>query len=168
MAKPRPTPPWVSEHIPEELVNSTIFRFRITLPGKQPIRAEVDLLADLDVDYEDLEQQMSQIPSIYAYWAAIYSELRRITATLERAIKARRGAAVAHIVEEGRNSQTKLTDKSVAMLLEKDTKLDELEHQLNKVNMNVGKLYHMLEALKMKADMLRSLAGFKRQERADS
>jgi hypothetical protein len=30
--------------------------------------------------------------------------------------------------------------------------------------MQAGKLYHMLEALKMKAELARSLAGFKRNE----
>lgn len=184
-------PTWISEYVPRELAESTLFRFEVELqavqsykcpkceveeasPGKcndcnkqlRPLykTITVDLLPDLDLDYEALEEQMQYIPAQYAFWAAMYSEMRCKVAKEERNLKAIKGLLVERIQQRARDDKIKLTGEQVKYVLEADASLIKQDKELQKAQMQCGKLYHMLEALKMKADMCRSLAGFKKQE----
>lgn len=155
-------PKWVTEHLPEELATSKLFRFEVKLPGQD---ITVDLFQDIDIDYDDLENQLERTPAQYMYWASIYSELRGIVAVFERKIRARRGVLTQEIIDEARKEEVKITDKQVASIVDKDEQLLKLEENFDTVQKNTGKVYHMLEAIKMKSEQMRSLAGFKRQER---
>lgn len=160
----RKLPHWINENIPRELVDdTTLFRFKVpsTSAGKY---VEVDILPMLDLDYEILEEQMQAIPAQYAFYSVFYSELRLMVARAERNLKARRGAATEFIINEAREKGTKISADSIKQIVEADEKLRLADDRLQKIQMLCGKLYHMLEALKMKAELARSLAGFKRQE----
>ena len=58
--------------------------------------------------------------------------------------------------------------EQVKSIAEKDKELQKLDVKLALIQKHVGKMWHMVEALKLKAEVLRSLAGFKRQERLES
>lgn len=154
--------------MPKELVNdSTLFRFKVPLPSTGS-KVQVDILYDLDLDMEILEEQMQDLPAQYAYYAAFYSELRLMVARAERSLKVRRGEAVRFTTDEAKERGTKLSVDSIKQIVEADEKLGVADERLAKANMLCGKMYHMLEALKMKAELARSLAGFKRQEQSQS
>lgn len=164
-------PEWIREWVPAELAESTLFRFEVMLQveentdtGIKRKTITVDLLPDLDLDYEILEEQMQNLPAQYAFFAAVYSEVRMNVELLERAVKARKGKIVQTMVKEGREEKLKFTADQIKTVLEADDGLVRLDEKLQKFQMQAGKLYHMLEALKMKAELARSLAGFKRQE----
>lgn len=169
-------PDWIREWVPTELAESSLFRFEVMLQveerdehgklGRKKII--VDLLPDLDLDYEILEEQMQRLPAQYAFFAAIYSEVRMNVELLERALKARKGTIVEQMVKEGKEEKVKFTADQIKTVLEADKGLAQLDGNLQKFQMQAGKLYHMLEALKMKAELARSLAGFKRQEQNQS
>jgi hypothetical protein len=167
-------PDWVMENLPKELVESTLFRFDIMLQvnetdengANRKKTITVDILPDLKLDYEELEEQMMRLPAQYAFWAAIYSEVRNSVELMERAIKVRRGQAIGELLRSGREDNIKLTTDQVKQVLESDEQLVRLDEKLQRLQMQNGKLYHMMEALKMKAELSRSLAGFKRQEQS--
>ncbi len=171
-------PAWISENLPIELVNSTLFKFNITLQAIErideetgrPVRKkiEVDLLPDVNLDYEDLEQQMVTLPAQYAFWAAVYSESRLGVAVAERKLKARRSEVTKIIMREAAEEKTKLTADIIKTLVESDPRLNEAEMAFQLAQMQTGKLYHMVEALKMKSELARSLLGLKKQERDHS
>lgn len=167
-------PEWVVENVPKELVESTLFRFDIMLQVNETDDSgvtkkktiTVDILPDLKLDYEELEEQMMRLPAQYAFWAAIYSEVRNSVELMERAIKVRRGVAISQLLRSGKEDNIKFTTDQVKQVLESDEQLVKLDEKLQKLQMQNGKLYHMMEALKMKAELSRSLAGFKRQEQS--
>ena len=134
----------------------------------RPITIEVDLLPDLDIDYDILEQQVEDIPAQYAFWASVYSELRNNVAILERAVKIRKGEAIEEVQKRARDEKIRFTADQVKAVVEADEELNKIEKGLAKVQMQTGKVYHMMEALRSKADLARSLAGFKRQEQEKS
>lgn len=165
-------PRWISENVPEELINSSLFRLVVKLQATEQrgdgsvARKEVtvDLLPDVDVDYDLLEHQMEQTPAQYTFWAAVYSEVRLAVAVAERNLKVRRGQAIEAVNKKLADDKVKLSADLVKTVIESDKMLIEADMRLQTAQMQAGKLYHMLEALKMKAELLRSLAGFKRQE----
>ena len=161
MATKRQIPKWFTTNITEEVSDSTIFKFTVRINGKD---IEVDMRADLEVDYSIILQQLEDTPSELAYWAAIYSELKARCSLLERKIKARRGFVSVDIIDKYSKQQTKLTDKQLLSAIDGDIILNGLETELTKIQKHTGKLYFMIEAIKMKSDNLRSLAGFARIE----
>jgi hypothetical protein len=169
-------PPWVDANLPPELATSTLFQFMVKLqatepdpdhPGKTRRRSIlVDLLPDLDLDYDALQEQMSDIPAIYAFWASVYSEARLGVAIAERRLKARKAEVTRLITEEYRTGVGKPpAAELVKTIVEADPRLNEAELSFQHAQMQVGKLYHMVEALKMKSELARSLLGLKKQDR---
>jgi len=166
-------PEWISENIPAELAGSTLFRFNVTLQVRDEATNKakvvtVDMLPNLDIDMEILEDQMRHIPAQYAYWAAIYSEARLAVGIAERNLKIRRGKATWEVQGKATAENVKLTSEQTKLVVEADDDLVKADLRLQDAQMRTGKLYHMLEALKMKAELARSLIGFKRTERANS
>ena len=161
------TPKWFAEFIPNEIIYSTLFKFTILVPGnkKDEInRIEIDMLADLDIDYAIIQKQLEDTPSQFAYWAAIYSEIKMQVNKIERMIKHRRAFLISQAVKEASQAQVKITVKQSEAVAEADEEIDKLESKLLLLEKNCGKLYYMIEAIRMKHDTLRSLAGFAKQE----
>ncbi len=157
--------PWSVADLPDDLKNDTVFRFTITMPNKSKI--EVDLLADVDPDYDNLIEQLQSLPGQYTYYATLYSELKSQIATFERAVKTRRGKQLEYIVRTSSAKGVKLTDKQSQSLLEADDEVIKLEAKLILLNKTCGKLYHMIEAMRLKSEHLRTLSVFRRQEYQD-
>lgn len=169
----RVIPEWIQEHLPAELVDSTLFRFEVQLQviesrddsGKPKYKSlTVDMLPDLELDYENLESQMTTLPSQYIFWSSIYSELRLGVSVADRKLKARKGKVIDRIISEAALARVKLTSDQVKAIAEADSDLKEAELRYERAQMYCGKVYHMVEAIKMKMDLARSLAGFKRAE----
>lgn len=163
----RQIPKWFSTYITDEISDSSLFRFKVCVgkdnSGNDRV-IEVDMRADLDVDYTAIQTQLEDSPSEFAYWAAIYNEVKLRSALLERKIKARRGVLATNLMQEAIKNGVRITDKQIQTCIEGDDKLNELEGTLLLIKKHEGKLYFMLEALRMKADNLRSLAGFAKIE----
>jgi len=166
-------PKWITNNVPSELVGSTIFRFEVKLNSVNPETKkntiiEVDILSDLDLDYDLLEEQVQDLPAQYAFWSAVYSEARNMVAVAERAVKVRRAQAIRAVQDDARENKVRFTAEQVKHLIEADAALVKADQKYQEFQMKAGKLYHMVEALKMKAELARSLAGFKRQEQDKS
>jgi len=159
----------MDENLPEELLGTGLFAFKVNLRVKDPNTGlprviALDMLPDLMCDREMIEFQMEDIPAAYAFWSAVYSELRMNVSVLERAVKIRKGQAVKEVQESAREENIRFTGDQVKIVMEADPELGKLDQGLAKVQMHTGKVYHMMEALKMKAELARSLLATKRQE----
>lgn len=169
-------PKWIDENLPTELATSTLFKFNVKLQATEwdpddPNRRrrkeiEVDILPDLDLDLDIIESQMADLPAQYSFWAAVYSEVRLGVAVAERKLKARKAEVTKLINEEYRKEGLKPPAADVLKtVVEADKRLNEAEMAFQHAQMQAGKLYHMIEALKMKAELARSLLGLKKQDR---
>lgn len=168
-------PSWIEANLPTELASSTLFRFNVKLQateldqetGRQKRRQiEVDILPDLDLDYAIVETQLEEMPAQYAFWASVYSEVRLGVAVAERKLKARKAEVTRLVTDEYKREAGKAPAADVVKtIVEADVRLNEAEMAFQHAQMQAGKLYNMLEALKMKAELARSLLGLKKQER---
>ena len=111
---------------------------------------------------------MASIPAQYAFWAAVYSELKMGVAIAERKLKARKGKVIERITTECNLSKVRLTADQIKSIAEADSSLIEAELKYERAQMVCGKTYHMIEAIKLKAELARSLAGFKKKEQEQS
>ncbi len=112
---------WVDANIPQEILDSKIFKFEITLPSVHqsvcqacnllysciiPVCAncnsssyirninktiEINLMPDVALDYDNVEKSLEDIPSQFAYWSAVYAETRLRSNQLERVAKTIKG-----------------------------------------------------------------------------
>jgi len=164
--RPDELPKWFHEHVPLDLATSNLFIFKIRLQNGTV--CEVNLTQDIDINFEILEDQHERIPAQYIYWAAIYSELRSAVAVLELKIKSRRHSLVRRTLEEFKTKNTKLTDKQLNAIVDGEPGMVKNEAELTILQKNCGKVYHMVEAIRLRSEHSRSLAGFKRQEREQS
>lgn len=131
-------------------------------------KIRVELLPDLDLEYDNLEETMQDIPAQYAFYSMIYSEARMKVAIEERKLKAIRGSLIEGVQRRASKENVRLTGEQVKSVVESEDGIISADKHLQLAQMQCGKLYHMIEALKMKAELARSLAGFKRQEQERS
>lgn len=163
-------PSWIQANVPEELVTSSLFRFKVSLqvpdsddPSKRK-EIEVDILPDLDIDMEILENQMQDIPSQYVFWASVYSELRLAVSLAERKLKQRKSEAFKAVQDELVANNIRVPVEQQKMAVEMDKNLCRADVNLAVAQRNAGKIWHMLKALEMKHEVCRSLIGFKKSE----
>ena len=152
---------WFDSTVPEEIKNGTLFKFKLKFGDKE---IELDMMANIAIDYADMIGELSKAPSEFAYWAAIYCEVKHRVSVTEKAIRCRRARVVDDIIKKTIENNYKVTDKQLQALVDNDEKLVELEAKYLIDSKNASKLYYVVEAMKMKADNMRSLSGFAKLE----
>jgi hypothetical protein len=155
---------WYSENVPEDIAKMLItLRFPV-----QDGLIERDFRPDVEIDYEDLVKQLEETPAIFSFWANLLAEVRKQVAVIERKATRRRGEVTRTLLDEAKQAGVKLRRDDVEDLIEADDLLNKFEAELVIANRHMSKLFAITDALKMKSEHLRSLAGFKRQEQRDS
>ena len=152
-------PTWF-DSLPDELQN-TIMKIKVVLPDRE---FEHDFRPDVGIVYDRLEQQLEDTPPQFVFWSVVYAEQKAKVSILERELLMAKSKAERMISEELRKSNAKLGRQEINAVIE----LNDIVHRIScKIIDEEKKLYKLkavVEALKMKTDNLRSLAGFKREE----
>lgn len=186
--------PWIESVIPHELLDSKLFKFEITLPSVfQSVcsrcnllynsvvtscqtcnqsdqltqvhkKITVNMVPDVQLDYDNVEQCLEKIPSQLAYWSAVYAEARLRANYLERAAKTMRGKIYREITEAQNREKVKLPQEVVKQIAEDDERIVKIENELHYANMQSTKLYYMVTTLQSKADLARTLTSLKKEE----
>lgn len=156
---------WFSDNIDDDLANA-VLKIRVKMPNGTML--ERDLRPDLATDYDLLEQQLTETPSIFVFWSAALAEQRRHTASLERMIQRRKAKVSEEIFKESKKEKFKVTQYMLEELVELDEDYLKLNAELVLAKRTESKLWSIVKAIEMKSDNLRTLAGFKKQEMRDS
>lgn len=143
--------------------NEALFSLNFTLPNKQKVSG--NFYSDTTIDYEKLEQELVEAPSKFAFWSVLLAEQKYKVSVVEKQVTRRR----AKVYETMKNNDNgvKLTKYMMDELVAGDDEILELEGRLILERKIESKLWAAVEALKMKSEHLRSLAGFKKQELRD-
>lgn len=126
---------------------------------------EFNVHEDLDINYEKLELEMDNFPQVFHLWSMIYSEIKEQQDSLETQIKKRRAHLTKFVLD---NSKSQMRKSDIDCIVDCDDELLKLDAQSIMLEKKSRKLFFTLEALRMKNDNMRSLAGFKRQEMMNS
>lgn len=141
-----------------------IIKLRIRLSGKEIDRNWTE---DLSLDYENLDEDMEKMPSIFAFWSAVLAEARREKNIIEMKLDIRRSKvmdSIKSIIKEG----VKMTNQDKDDLVNVDSDYVKLRTELINVDTTVSKLFGIVDSLKIKADNLRSFSSMKRAELQNS
>lgn len=151
---------WLADFEPELI--ETVFKLRVELPNGKVVTK--DFSVDLDIDYDLLEEQLGEAPAIFAFLSSMLSEQKYVCAKLERQIARRRAKIVQNANETAQADGMKLHKYVLDEIVEADDTILEYQSQLMLAQRSLGKLYGLVDSMRMKSEHLRSLAGFKRQE----
>ena len=154
---------WYGENVPEDIAKQII---TLRFPVQDGV-VERDFRPDVEIDYDILVKQLEETPAIFSFWANLLAEVRKNVAVLERKIKRRKGEATRELLKAAEDKGAKLRRDDVLDLIEADDQVSKFEAELIIANKHMSKLFAITDALKMKSEHLRSLAGFKRQEQRD-
>jgi len=159
----------------DEDVAKAVIRIKVKLPNGEEI--DRDFRGDIAIDYDLLEEQLTEMPGMFAWWSSVLAEQRARVMVIERKIKARRGMVTQELLDEskkiaasggGIGTRAGLRREDIKDLMEKDVKMIKLDATYIQEKRTESKLYGIVEALRMKSEHLRSLAGFKRMEMQQS
>lgn len=150
---------WWSENVDPD-ISEAVIKLRVLLSKKEVTR---DWTEDLALDYEDIDTDMEQIPSILAFWSAVLAEARKAKSLIEVKMDIKRAKilkGVSQHIQEG----VKLTVKDKEDIINVDQEFSQLKARLIETDATISKLFGVVDALKIKADNLRSFAAMKRAE----
>lgn len=146
--------------LPDELSNCLI-KLKIYLPDKD---IEYDFRPEVTLVYDQLEKQLEDCPQQFVFWSVIYAEQKAKVSVLERELMMVKSRAERQISAELRKSNVKLGRAEINAIIELNETVHNVACQLIEEEKRLYKLKAMVEAIKMKSEHLRSLAGFKREE----
>jgi len=159
---------WFSRNVDDDIAKILV-KLKISIGDDKFI--ERDFRPDVKIEYEELEEQLEDTPSLFAFWSSVLAEQRAQVAIIERSIKMRRGTVTRTLLEESKSVAAKgvglgtrpgLRKDDIKDLLEADKELAELDAKYIIANKRLSKLYGVVDAIRMKSEHLRSLSGFKR------
>lgn len=167
--------------IPEDVLN-LLCRISLTVTGNdgQPkTLAYTDFMSELEIDYDLLEELLEKAPSQYAMWCFLLAEAECEMSFIERKIKRLRGLFAEAIIKDYNEKAKQISDRTgssvdklpqwqIKELMESDDDINKEEVRYIIAKRNYIKIKGIVDSLRMKSEHLRSLAGFKRQERRDS
>lgn len=156
---------WFDKHIDPDIADAVI-RLIVRLPNGSTV--ERDFRSDLHIDYDNLEHMLEEMPSLFAFWSMVLAEHRALVALQTRAVLIRRAELVREITDSARDAGVSVRRSDLDDLIEGDVELSKKSAALIKLKRTESKLFGIQDALKMKMDSMRSLAGFKREERRNA
>ena len=169
------------EGIPQDILN-LLCRINLVVTGddgKQKSIAFSDFMSELEIDYNLLEESLEKTQVQFSLWCFLIAEAECAMNLIERKIKRLRGLFAEAVIKnhsEKANEITKKTGSNVDKLAQWQVKeLMESDDDINKEEVryiiakrNYIKIKGIVDGLRMKSEHLRSLAGFKRQERRET
>jgi hypothetical protein len=155
---------WITKNIKKDIADY-LFNIRLDcLPDRIGVYQR-DIRPDLTIDFEMLEEQLQETQEMLAFWDQLLAEQKAKTAALLRKKEATRGYLVKSMLEEAKDAGVKLRSDDLKHLLCVDKNLIKLEIQIINETRKEDKVRSAVRAIQMKSEHLRSLSGFKREEK---
>lgn len=154
---------WWKANIEDDIAQ-IIIKLKAKLSGKEIDRNWTD---DLSLDYENIDDDMEKMPSILAFWSAVLAEARREKSLVEMKMDIRR-AKIAESFKDLLKDGVKLTVQDKENLVNVDSDYSKLRIKFIDIDATVSKLFGIVDAIKVKADNLRSFSAMKRTELSNS
>jgi hypothetical protein len=153
---------WIGRNV-ESQIGDFLLIIKMDLP-KQGLYQR-DVRQDIITDYEMLEEQLAETPEMIVFYDMLLAEQKVKAAVLDRRIEYLRGDIVNRINQDAKDHNYKVRREDITDIVESDEELNRTHLQRILETLKEDKLRAVVWALRAKNDNLRSLAGFKREER---
>ena len=171
--RPRPKPKWATS-IDDEIYHS-VFNLRCKTapstdhPNGQPIQQDIGPFFDYDYlgdpSGDGLIQAIADIASIHAFWSMVLADAKLNVSVCKRRVLRQRGKVLKGIIADAREAGVSVPRRDdVDDMVEDNNELNKFEAQRISAEAAESKLTGVVKSLQVHAEMLRSLAGFKKAE----
>ena len=158
---------WIENNINKD-ISDYLFNIRLEcLPNNIGVYQR-DVRPDLNIDYDQLELQLVDIPAMLAFWDMLLAEQKNKRAKLEKKKEIIRGFITASMLKEADDNKVKMRREDIKDVICADDSIVEVESQILTELKKEEKIRVIVRAIQIKAENLRSLSGFKRIERSET
>jgi hypothetical protein len=154
---------WVDENVPKEVADY-LFNIKLNLPERVGV-FQRDVRKDLETDFDMLEEQLAETPAMMNFYDQLVAEQKAVVATLERKAEVMKGKIVERIVTDANDRGVKIRREDVKDIIESDDEYIMVKAKIILETLVEDKIRAVARNLGAKNDNLRSLAGFKREEK---
>ena len=155
---------WINDNVNLDVANF-LFNIKITcLPDRIGV-FQRDVRPDVTIDFEFLEEQLAQTPEMICFWDMLLAEQKAKVASLESRKDFIRGEITDRILTDCRDKKIEVRRADIEDLIKQDQ--DYVDHTVKLIQETrvENKLRAVISALQRKSDHLRSLSGFKKEEK---
>jgi len=152
---------WIKDNIDPDIANY-LFNLRLRINDKI---FQKNVMPDLSVDFELLEEQLQDTPQMIAFWNQILAEQSCLVQVLDRRIRNKKGQIWEKTVADANSNEVAIRSTDIKEIINADQSVQALEIELLKEKKKEDKIKAVIDGLIKKFDALRSLSGFKRDER---
>lgn len=154
---------WINKNVNEDVANY-LFNIKLDcLPDRIGVYQR-DVRPDVEICFENLEQQLQDTPEMLAFWDLLLAEQRALRARLERKRDTVRAYVRKTIIKDCNDKGLSLTRDDIKEIINADKDLIEYESRIITETRKEERVRAVVKTLQNKSEHLRSLAGFKREE----
>jgi hypothetical protein len=155
---------WIEQNV-DPRINAYLFNIKINDLPNDLGSYQKNIAPDLVVNYEMIEEQLAETPEMMAFWNMLLAEQKIKVEVIERQIRAQRGKITEKLLEQSRQEKVEIRSTESKELINSDGTIQQWETKLLRERKAEERLKVVSESLKYKFDSLRSLSGFKKEEK---
>jgi hypothetical protein len=152
---------WAEDYKDE--ISNCIFQISMKVGNRTQLTKNVRPL--LEIDFEKLENELEHLPPVLFFYEALLSEQKRTLATLEARKDLIKSKIASELNQKAEESDVKISDAKIRNLVMSDESVLRISCEIIQEQHGYDKLKAVVDCLIKKSEHLRSLAGFKRDER---
>jgi len=154
---------WAKDNIQPEVIDY-LYNLRINLPERVGV-FQRDIQPDIEIDYEMLEEQLQATPQMICFFNLLLAEQVAKVKMLERKAKAIRGKLIGSTLNDARVNGIETRRMDMQDIANADPVVIQVEAEAIQQGKIQDKLEATADALVKKFEALRSLAGFKKEDK---
>lgn len=154
---------WIENNVKKEL-SSFLFNIKVDLPNHNRV-IQRDCRPDLPIDFELLEEQLMETPEMLAFYDVVLAHQKVNVETLERRVEYLKGVITRRLLKEAQAQKVNIRREDLKDLIEAEEEINQTKARLILERCRENVLRAVVGSLKAKSENLRSLAGFKREEK---
>lgn len=155
---------WINENVNKDVADY-LFTIKLVCLPKRIGVFQRDVRPDLTISFEELEEQLEQTAEMLAFWDQLLAEQKAQVYKLQCKKNVLKGWIRRRMLAEARDQGTTIRSEDLKDIINADKDLVELEKELVTETRKEDKVKAVVQALRMKSEHLRSLAGFKKEEK---
>jgi len=155
---------WIEQNVDPKII-AYLFNIKINDLPNDLGSYQKNIAPDLVVNYEMIEEQLAETPEMMAFWNMLLAEQKIKVEVIERQIRAQRGKITEKLLEQSRQEKVEIRSTELKELINSDGTIQQWETKLLRERKAEERLKVVSESLKYKFDSLRSLSGFKKEEK---
>ena len=155
---------WIKDNINEDVADY-LFNIRLDCLPKRIGVYQRDVRPDLAINWEMIEEELETTPEMMAFWDQLLAEQKSKVAVLLRKKDVTRGFVRRTMINEARDNKVSIRLEDLKDIINADENMVKLDKEIIVETRKEDKVRAVVFALRMKSEHLRSLAGFKKEEK---